>query len=192
MQRKGLVQTGDLEDLDDLVLSHHDREVTASGAHPLEPLHQDTEARGVQEVHLFHVHHEVDGACINQIHDGLAQPRRGVDIDLSAHGENRLAVAFGGLELQIHGAVSLAPTSFRTSRSVELSKASTKTRPRAVDKPHFARYPATAMRPAPQTQPAPDDDAPASADLEAPAQPGRARPPARHQRAQRLGSASGQ
>ena len=67
MQRKGLVQTGDLEDLDDLVLSHHDREVTASGAHPLEPLHQDTEARGVQEVHLFHVHHEVDGACINQI-----------------------------------------------------------------------------------------------------------------------------
>src|SRR5207244_3023230 len=54
-----LVQTGDVEDLQDLVLRDHDGQVPAPRPDPLEALDQDAEPRRIEEVDLSHVDHDV-------------------------------------------------------------------------------------------------------------------------------------
>src|SRR5438105_7617993 len=102
VNREDLRQAGDLEDLEDPTLSAHEREVAVVASHPLQPSDQHAETGRVEEVDAFEIDEDPVMALAHELDEPLAEPRRRVDVDLAADGENRPPVPLGHLEAEVH------------------------------------------------------------------------------------------
>jgi hypothetical protein len=72
------------------------------GTDPLEPADEDTEPRRVEEVDALHVDHEVVLAVGHQVHELLAEPRSGVDVDLATDFDDGAVTLGAGREGEVH------------------------------------------------------------------------------------------
>src|SRR5690606_35527719 len=98
-----LGQPRDPEDLEDALLRAHQFQGAVVGAHALEPADEDAETRGVEELHLLHVHQQVELALVDQVDELLAKLRRRVDVDLALHRDDGEAIVGGVVvHLQVH------------------------------------------------------------------------------------------
>src|SRR5205823_13807168 len=93
----------DVEDLHDPVLGHHQTELPVIRLHPLQPAYQDAQPRGVQEVHGGHVHHDLSGAPLHQVDEGLTEPGGRVDVDLPPQRHHASVTALVCFQLEVHG-----------------------------------------------------------------------------------------
>src|SRR5919198_743363 len=91
--REDLGQSRDVEDLHDPILRHHELQAT----------HQDAQAGRVEEVDALHVHDDVLGSALDQVDEGLAEPRCRVDVDLPAERDDAGVALLGCLEVEVHG-----------------------------------------------------------------------------------------
>jgi hypothetical protein len=104
-----LGQPGDAEDLQDALLCADELQGAVVRAHALQPANQDAEPGRVQEVHLLHVHEQVEVTLVDQIDQELTQPRRSVHIDLTLDLDDGEATLGAMVQLQIHRSSSALP-----------------------------------------------------------------------------------
>ncbi len=71
-------------------------------ADALEAAHQDTEAGGVEELDSLHVHDELVVVLVDQVDQQLAEPRRGVYVDLALYVDDLDAVLCVVTQRQLH------------------------------------------------------------------------------------------
>ena len=67
----------------------------------LEAAHKDAQARGVEEVNALEIDDDAVLSFADQLDQALAEARCRVDVDLAAHGQNGVAVAFRDVEPEI-------------------------------------------------------------------------------------------
>ena len=72
----------------------------------LQATDEHTQTGRVEEVDALQVDDDAVLALTDQFDQPLAKTRRGVDVDLPAHGQNREAVAFCDVETEIHRGAS--------------------------------------------------------------------------------------
>src|SRR6516164_5460063 len=97
-----LRQPGDPEDLEYALLRADQVQRAVVGTNPLEAADEHTQAGGVEELHLLHVHHQLVVTVVDQVDEQLTQPRGGIDIDLALDVDDLDAVGRVMLQLQIH------------------------------------------------------------------------------------------
>jgi hypothetical protein len=102
VDREDLGEPRDLEDLEDAVLGAHQAEVAVVAAQALEPAHEHPETGGVEEVHALQVDDDAVLALTDQLDQPLAEPGRGVDVDLAAHTEHGVPVSLLDVQTEIH------------------------------------------------------------------------------------------
>src|SRR5260370_34981983 len=102
MQREGVTEPGDPEDLQDPVGAGYQRERSPAGAKRLAAAHQGTQAGRVQETGAAHVRDDVHGAITGQVDHPLAELRGGIRVDLAVDPQHG-AVAARGHRLQVNG-----------------------------------------------------------------------------------------
>ena len=84
--------------------------------HPLQAADQHPQAGGVEEPDLVQVDDELVVALADQIDEQLAEPRRGLDIDLALDGDDLDAVLAVVTQLQIHQSSSRNARRHRSAR----------------------------------------------------------------------------
>src|SRR5207245_1959655 len=102
VDREDLGETGDFEHLEDAALGADQREIAIVAPEPLESAHQDAETGGVEEVDGFEVDDDLVLALADELDEALAEPRRGVDVDLPPDGEHGPAVPLVDIQAEIH------------------------------------------------------------------------------------------
>src|SRR5580704_18087653 len=113
-RRHGLVdgedlgQPGDLEHLQDARLGAYQPQVTLVAAQPLEPPHQHTEARGVEEIDPVQVDDDLQLPLVDQLDQLLPQAGGGIDVHFALDDKNDVrGVAVVYLEAKIHSVAAL-------------------------------------------------------------------------------------
>src|SRR5690242_5206734 len=97
-----LRQPGDPEDLEDPLLRADEVQGTVVRAYPLQPADQHAETGRVEELDLLHVDDQLVVVLVDEIDEQLAEPRGGVDVDLTLDVDDLDAVLVVVTELQIH------------------------------------------------------------------------------------------
>ena len=102
MDREDLGEARDLEDLQDAALGADEQEVAVVAAQALEAAHEHTQTGGVEEVDALEIDDDAVLALADELDQPFAEPRCGVHVDLAAHGQDGVAVAFRDVETEIH------------------------------------------------------------------------------------------
>src|SRR5262252_8397744 len=97
-----LGQARDPEDLENPLLRADQVQGAVMRPDPLQAADQDTQAGGVQELDLLHIHHELIEPGVDQLDEKLTQARRGVDVDLAFHVDDLDPILGVVIQLQIH------------------------------------------------------------------------------------------
>src|SRR5499427_2823632 len=102
MDAEDLGQPGDPEDLQDALLRAHQVQRAVVRTDTLEAADEHTQAGGVKELHLLHVHHELVVPAVHEVDEKLTQPRGGIDVDLALDVDDLNPVRRVMLQLQVH------------------------------------------------------------------------------------------
>src|SRR5215472_9099499 len=97
-----LRQARDPEDLENPLLRADQIQGAVMRPDPLQAADQHTQAGGVEELDLLHIHHELIEAGVDQLDEKLTQARRGVDVDLAFHVDDLDPILGVVIQLQIH------------------------------------------------------------------------------------------
>src|SRR5918993_4459138 len=115
VDREDLGEARDPEDLEQAVLVADELEGTVVGADLLEAAHEHTEPGRVEELHALHVDDDVVAARGDQLGDGVAQLRRGVDVDLPTHCHDGAPIDLARRKCQVHVSIPAIAVSSSTS-----------------------------------------------------------------------------
>src|SRR5205823_1563588 len=85
----------------DAALGADEQQVAVVTAQALQAADEDAESGRVQEVDPLEVDHDPVLAFADQLDQPLAETRRGVDVDLPAHGQDGVTVSFCDVEPEI-------------------------------------------------------------------------------------------
>src|SRR5918995_580145 len=103
MDREDAVETGDLEDLGDVAVAAHERQLALIRAQALDAADEHAERGRVDERRVAEVDDDVATALIDHVEQLLLELRGGVEVDLAREGDHVLVVAqLLGLDVEIH------------------------------------------------------------------------------------------
>src|SRR5690606_12180250 len=107
---KHLVERGDAENLEQRLLGAHQSKSAVDSSEPFVRADENTEASGIEEIDPSEVDNHLTGPALDHLGELLAQPWRGVHVDLAADLDHRVRAHGAGRERQLHQSLLAAAT----------------------------------------------------------------------------------